>query len=579
MTTSSPAIDRQAIGTPSEKDEQPLAERPTIAQLLLPYWRSEEKIIAITLLSLILGISFSGTYTAVELNDIQGKLTDALVALDWTALKPLFVISMVVGAIGVILPIISTYCSGYLDLRWRTWMTRRYLEKWTANANYYVFERDEVISNADQRIAEDIRLTTESTLNMFTSLTGVVVSTVTYTILLWNISGVLEFRFLGEQVSLPGYMVYAAYIYCFFNLVISHWLGKALIGLNMQKQTVEADFRHQGMQLREYAEQIAFYKGGDQERAHLNTRFEKVRKNALSILAKIFKVMFGQSLYGHIFSLLPTLLALPLLLSKKISYGDMISIVGAYAMLSGAIAFFPQVYTSFTTWLALTNRLRDFQWAINKAELQKKGVKISEASDDRLICDSLALTTPSGKHLATLEAWSVQQGERWLVSGRSGSGKSTLLRACAGLWPYGDGEIHLPLECSSLFIPQKSYIPTGTLKAALCYPEPTEKFSDDLCRQALVDCQLPTLVDALTVNDRWQYKLSGGEQQRFAMARALLHKPDFLFLDEATSALDPDTEHSIYSILIEKLCNSAIISVAHRESLEDFHQFKLKLTH
>lgn len=577
--TATPSAERgSARVLPDESRVKPSAERPTIAQLLLPFWRSNESWIALGLLAAILTISFTATYGHVKLNKVQGSLTDALVALNWEALKPLLVASMLLGLITVLMPIVSTALTGYLDLRWRTWMTRDFLEKWTANAHFYKIERDGLVSNAEQRIAEDIRLTTDTSLNLFTSLTGVVVNTVTYSILLWNISGALDFKIDDTQVSIPGYMVIAAYVYCAMHLWLSHWLGKVLIGLNNHKQTVEADFRYQGMQVREYAEQVAFYRGGGIEKKHLNDRFQRVRTNTISIINRTFKVMFGQHMFAHLFSLLPTLLALPLLLGGKITYGDMVRITGAYSMLSNSIAFFPQAYIGFTNWLALTNRLRDFQCAISKAENRVSAIEYGHTGDQSLSCTQLQLNTPTGQELTYLEKWQVRPGDRWLITGRSGSGKSTLLRVCAGLWPYGSGKVSLPQASNFLFLPQKSYIPTGTLKEALCYPHAGAEFDDEECRRALQSAALPALADSLTVYDRWQQSLSGGEQQRIAIARVLLQRPNYLFLDEATSALDPETEHRLYTAMINALPDTTIISVAHRTSLAQYHTKALDLT-
>lgn len=571
MTSSTSAVDGRAVHTPELGKTGFAALRPSIAQVLLPYWLSQDKGKAALLLAVILTITFTSTYGFVALNDIQGELTDALIALDWGALKPLMVMSLLVGGLTVLLPIASTYVTGHLALRWRTWMTDIYIQRWTSGTLYFDMERDELISNADQRIAEDVRLVTEQSLTLLTSVAGVVVNTVAYTVLLWNIAGTLNFTVFDREFNINGYMVYAAYAYCFFHLWLSHWLGKSLIGLNMHKQTVEADLRHQGMQLREYSEQIAFYRGGQHERHHLQTRFEKVSQNTKDLLTRTFVVMFGQSFYGHIFTLLPTLLALPLLLSGEITYGDMVKITGAYAMLSGTIAFFPTAYISFTAWLGVTNRLRDLEWAMIKSHARIPKLVNQKHDADTLTCEQLSLCTPSGRPLAKIESWHVSPGERWIIRGKSGSGKSTLLRACAGLWPYGTGVITSPSDGRSMFLPQKSYIPTGTLKDALSYPNSSKEFSDESCRSALGRCCLPGLADALTVNDRWQHTLSGGEQQRFAMARVLLHKPGFVFLDEATSALDPETEQAIYTALLEELPDCTLISVAHRESLDRFH--------
>lgn len=551
--------------------------RPSILGLLLPYWRSADRWKALALLAVILTISFTTIYAHIALNDVHGKTTDALIKLDWSAIKPLLLLTFGYGLITVLMPITSTIVQDYLQLRWRTWMTRGLLDRWTSRLAYYKIERDNLLSNADQRIAEDTREFVDSSLNLFIKLVTVVAGVVSYTVVLWSLSGTLEFTALGVDFAIPGYMVYAAYLYSIAHLAVTHWLGKQLIGLNNHKQTVEADFRFAGMQLRENAEQIAFYKGGSREGDRLQARFTRVRDNTLQILVRTFKVMFGQSTFSHVFSLLPTLLALPLLLQGKISYGDMIKLIGAYAMVTSSLSFFQQAYQQFTQWMAWTNRLRDLHWTFHKAEAQGTAIAVRQNDSSGLRCQQLTLQSPKHEPLATLLDWQVLPGERWLIRGPSGCGKSTLLRACAGLWSYGTGIIETPANAYSMFLPQKSYIPAGALKAALCYPADPDQFTDAQCHQALLDCALESRAGSLTANDRWQHVLSGGEQQRLAIGRVLLHKPDFIFLDEATSALDPATEQRLYQTLINQLPDSAIISVAHRKSLEDFHQHHLDL--
>ncbi len=555
----------------------PAAERPSIIGLLLPYWRSADRWKALTLLAVILTISFTTIYAHIALNDVHGKTTDALIKLDWSHIKPLLLLTFGYGLITVLMPITSTIVQDYLQLRWRTWMTRGLLDRWTSRLTYYKIERDDLLSNADQRIAEDTREFVDSSLNLFIKLVTVVAGVISYTVVLWSLSGTLEFTVMGVDVAIPGYMVFAAYLYSIAHLAVTHWLGKQLIGLNNHKQTVEADLRFTGMQLRENAEQIAFYKGGAREGGRLQARFTRVRDNTLQVLIRTFKVMFGQSTFSHVFSLLPTLLALPLLLQGKISYGDMIKLIGAYAMVTSSLSFFQQAYQQYAQWMAWTNRLRDLHWTFNKAESQATDISVTQTQSSTLRCQQLTLQSPTHHSLTKLSDWQVAPGERWLVRGPSGCGKSTLLRACAGLWPYGNGSIETPANAQSMFLPQKSYIPAGTLKAALCYPSDPDQFSDAQCRQALTDCALESRADSLTTNDRWQHVLSGGEQQRLAIGRVLLHKPDFIFLDEASSALDPATEQRLYQTLITQLPDSAIISVAHRKSLEDFHPHHLDL--
>lgn len=544
--------------------------------MILPFWKSHEKWLSFVLLTIILTINFTTTYAYVALNKLHGRLTDALIALNWPVISTTMVYSLVIGALTTLLPLVSVLAINYLALRWRSWMTANFVKTWTTHPAYYQIERDDLISNIDQRIAEDINLFTDTSISLSTNIINVLVNVVTFTIILWGLSGALQIPVAGHIFSIPGYMVFSVYIYSFFHLGLSHWLGKVLIGVNMNKQTVEADFRFLGMQLRENSEQIAFFTGGRREQQRLLSRFERVRDNTLLMMRKTFKLNFFQSMFSQVFSPLPTLLALPLLLSGKISMGGLTQITMAYGTVLSTLAFFPQAYQSFTNWLALVNRLRDTMWALNKALNQHAGITITR-SGNTLCCNEITLRRPDGNPLSHLDSWRVNSGERWMVRGRSGAGKSTLLRACAGLWPYGEGKVTLPKGARMMFLPQKSYIPVGTLKSALAYPEESATFSDEQYRKALTDCCLEERVQSLTQVGRWQQILSGGEQQRLAMARVLLHRPEIIFLDEATSALDPLTETTLYQALIKQLPDSTLISVAHRKELEQFHQHVLTL--
>lgn len=548
------------------------ANRPPLTAFVLQYWKSDDKWKALCLLAITIGVTFFITYLMVWSNKLLGEVTDALVNRKWDVLLVTFAASVGVGVLSGVVLISNQAIGQVLDVRWRAWLTDRLLARWTTASKFYDIERDGLLKNADQRIAEDVRIFTDTTLNLFTSLVGVTAHTVTFVVLLWNLSQTIEITIFSSTWVIHGYMVYIAFAWAIGSLAVTHYFGKKLIALNMQKQGVEADYRYLAMQLRENAEQVALYRGGEREHRRLTERFTFVKQNFLSIVGRTWKVDMARNTYGHLFDPLNTIAALPLYFAGQVTYGGLTRAAGAFGSLKSALSFFSQAYVGFTNWLAVTNRLRDLHAALDAAESVGMGGFAIQQHDQAAISTSkITLKTPEGEALTVVPPLAFQPGERWLVRGPSGTGKSTLLRAIAGIWPHGTGTIFQPRNASVLFLPQRSYIPSGSLAAAVSYPAEPTQFKDDELRDALTACGLVHLVQALDVVDHWQQKLSGGEQQRLAFARVLLHRPSFVFLDEATSAVDPATEQRLYQALLGRLPGSGVISIAHRESLASYH--------
>ncbi|SFE76623.1 ABC transporter ATP-binding protein/permease [Paracidovorax wautersii] len=553
--------------------------RPRLLDLILPYWTSRESWRGWILLAIKLVLMFTSVYLAVWSNDLAGQVVDAMVKRQWDGLLPVLALSWTAGMLTMLVSMVVSFAvSEFLQYEWRTYMTNWYVTEWTQRRAFYAIERDDCVDNADQRISQDIPRFVELTLFLALNPIHVLITAVSFTVILWKLSGTLSFTLWGIGFAIPGYMVYLVYLYSAGALLVSHYAGRPLIQLFNQRQTVEANFRYQGMQLRENAEQVAFYDGGPQEQRRLMTSFEAVRANWRHIIMRTVKMIVARETYMHTGSILPTAAALPRYLSGAITLGDVTRVTGAFGHVSSSLAFFTHAYANFTEWWALGNRLRALLGGIHEVNQRPAGIHVSRQEGSAIASQTLALRKPQGEPLATIPPLRIGRGERWLLRGASGAGKSTLLRAIAGIWPYGDGEIAQPADGSLMFLPQRSYIPQGTLKAALCYPGQPDDFADERVREALREVRLPALQERLHESDRWQQKLSGGEQQRLAIARALLHRPDYLFLDEATSALDPSTEQAMYQALLNALPEGTLISVAHRESLAQYHDHVLDLT-
>ena len=335
------------------------------------FWVSEDKWLAYLLFAVCVSITLGGVYVAVWANKAGGNLVDALVARNWATLFPVLVLNFLLALATPVLMIIGSVFRQLLELRWRTWLTRHYVERWTHANHFFELEREGVLSNADQRIAQDVAQFVDITLNNILNIIQVVVSAVSFGVVLWGLSGELSFSVFGLALAIPGYLLLAAFAYTFGQLAVVHWAGKSLIGLNNHKQTVEAEFRFLAMRLRENAEQIAIYRGGATEGQRLSGAFMHVRSNWVAIIRRTSRLMFARDAYSETFSLLPLLLALPRYMSGDISLGDVARIRGglggpaggAFGAMTSVLNLFVQIYPTFTLWLALVNRLRDFSWA------------------------------------------------------------------------------------------------------------------------------------------------------------------------------------------------------------------------
>ncbi|MNQ52551.1 Vitamin B12 transport ATP-binding protein BacA [compost metagenome] len=392
-----------------------------------------------------------------------------------------------------------------------------------------------------------------------------VVSLVSFSIILWGVSGSIEVF----GYTIPGYMFWCALVYALVGSWITHLIGRRLIGLNNKQQRFEADLRFSMVRVRENAESIALYNGEQSENQRLSSRFSMVWHNFWEIMKVSKRLTFFTAGYGQIAIIFPFIVAAPRYFAGKIELGELMQINSAFGNVQENFSWFISAYSDLASWRATCDRLLSFRQAMSDNEDRLPAIDVQQQGDD-LKVQHVGLDLADGRHLLTSADMTVEQGDRLMLSGRSGSGKSTLLRAMGGLWPAGHGAIRLP-AARYLFLPQKPYLPIGTLRDALSYPQSGDIYSHDRYVQVLEACRLPHLVSRLDEANHWQRLLSPGEQQRLAFARALLYAPQWLYMDEATSAMDEEDEASLYQALIDQLPGLSIVSVGHRSSLKRFH--------
>lgn len=438
--------------------------RPSLGTLTLSFWRERANWPTHLVMAILLGGAFGLVWLSVWSIQLAGELTDVLIGMKWEQIKTVLLWSTIAGLVSGLANVLNYSLIKLVELNWRTWLTEKLQREWLSAHVFYDIEREGVLSNADQRIAEDVKLFTIESLRLFLGFVTVIISLTAYVVVLWQLSGILRFSLGGVDFAIPGYLVFVAIIYNVVLLALTHWIGKRLVGLSMQRQGVEADYRFATIQIRENAEQIAFYGGASVERSRLTELFGKIRFNSLSVIMREAQILGGQSAYTNVLQALPTLAALPRYLAGEITMGGITQVAGAYGSLSAALNWFSQSYQSYANWLAYANRIRDLQWSIEKARQQQNSFTLERTATPMLTTGELAIRDPLHRLLTQVGPLRFAPGERWIIRGPSGTGKSTLLRALGGLWPHGEGNIALPENVSVMFVPQRSYLPTGTFK-------------------------------------------------------------------------------------------------------------------
>ena len=548
--------------------------------LVKPYWVSEQRAKGLILLATVIGLALAAVWMEVKFNTWNRDFYNTFESRDEAEFFRQLGMFTLLALIFIIIAVYRQYFQQMLLIEWRTWLTDKFLKEWTDDQAHYRMQllarsgaAPQVgVDNPDQRIAEDLRLFVDYTLSLSLGLLSAVVTLVSFIAILWALSGALEIW----GVSIPGYMVWVALIYAVVGSVLTHLIGRPLIGLDFSQQRFEADFRFSLVRMRENSEGVALYRGEPEELAGLRQRFAAVIGNWWALMFKQKQLTWFTVFYGQLAIIFPYVVVSPRFFSGAIPLGQIFQTASAFGQVQGSLSWFIDAYTRFATWKATVDRLTGFAEALRLVREQghkAEGERIEEG--EQLSIEQLSLQLPQGTPLLSNTSIQLKPHEDVLVTGPSGSGKSTLFRALAGIWPYWKGRIKLPKGAKLLFLPQKLYLPIGSLKHAVAYPGDASRFSDDEVISALKAVGLSRLSDELERSENWAQVLSGGEQQRLAFARALLNKPDWLFLDEATASLPEEDQEALYRQLKEKLPATTLVSIGHRESLAQFHRRKL----
>jgi vitamin B12/bleomycin/antimicrobial peptide transport system ATP-binding/permease protein len=556
-----------------------------IWRLASPYFRSEDRWAGGILLAAVIAIELSLVAIDVMINHWNNRFYNALQDRDWDAFVSELLFFCMLAAAFILLAVYQLYLNQWLQIRWRRWMTRHYLERWLSAATHYRMQLlGDAADNPDQRIADDIKkfIDGENGSGILPIGIGLLSSVVTlgsFLVILWGLSEAAPISLFGWPI--PGYLVWAALIYALVGTLLTHLIGRKLVGLNFMQQRYEADFRFNLVRVRENSEQIGLLEGEKAETDRLLDRFGRVVTNWHGIMTRTKRLTFFTAGYRQVSTVFPYIVVSPAYFSGAVQLGGLMQTASAFSSVQGALSFFINTYSQLAEWASVIDRLDGFDKAASAAQAAAVTPPVielrSQTGKRSLDIDNLTIRLPNDQPLVDANGITIEAGDHVLVTGPSGAGKSTLFRAIAGIWPFGSGTISVPADAEVMLLPQRPYFPVARLSSAIAYPAEPGTFDNETIKTALNAVGLPAMAERLEEEAHWNRMLSLGEQQRLGVVRALLHAPDYLFLDEATASLDETSEAAVYRLLQERLPRTTIVSIGHRSTLADFHTRRLTL--
>lgn len=553
-------------------------------RIALRYWRGRTRWQAWALTIIVLVFIAAQTSAAVGINRWNRWFFDALEKRDvdavWatTGWLPFLLAASALSVSGLVVSRML------LQVRWRENLTRRLAGWWIADQRYYrlgFLSKD--MTAPEYRIAEDARLAIEPLVELAIGLITAFVTAATFAAILWQVAGSAEFALGGTTIVIPSYMAVAAVVYAAIASLGAYLAGRPLVARVAHKNEMEAQFRAEMTRLRENAESIALIKGDADERSSVGENYGRVVAAWLGIVRQQGVIALVLNTNGALFPIVPLLLIAPKYLAGGVTLGAVVQVVAAFSAVQAALIWFVDNFVRLAEWFASVTRVDELVeelQALDIGTIMEKDEQISlgESDDGAIHLDNLSIAHSNGRVVVADATVTIPQGAKALIAGESGSGKSTLIRALAGIWPWGSGTIRVPSGQTIAFVPQKPYLPRGTLRSILLYPDSDRAVPDKAITEALQRCGLNYLARKLDLEDEdWDRALSGGERQRVAFTRLLLQKPDIIVMDEATSALDEESQASLLSLFDEELAQATLISVGHRPGLEDYHDQKITL--
>ncbi len=549
--------------------------------LLRALWRSRERRRIGLLAAGIAAVLGANMVGQVRLNAWHGAFFDALQQKNLAVFGHQLLVFLAIVAILLAFVVGQTWMQEMLKVRFREWLTRHLLDQWLVGGRAYRLGlAGQIGVNPDQRIEEDTRKLAELTAGLGVGLFQALLLLVSFTGILWALSANVVFVFDGERLVIPGYMVWCAILYAFAGSLMTWRVGAPLIKLNVERYAREAELRFALVRVSESAESVALVGGEQDERRQLEGNVQRVVTAMRRLSGGLSRLTWITSGYGWVAIVVPILVASPGYFSGGLTIGGMMMVVGAFNQVQASLRWFVDQFPSIADWRATLRRVSAFKAAIDtldEIDDNVASIRLVKDPEGKLVLDGVGIVLADGRVIVSEASAEIGRGERVLIMGESGSGKSTLFRAIAGLWRWGSGTIRHPDPATMMFMPQRPYLPLGTLRAAVTYPDPPDTFERGEVEAVMMRVGLGELLPLLDTEDRADKSLSLGQQQLLGFARLLLHRPSWVFLDEATSALDEVNQRRVMSIFELELAGATVLSIGHRPGLEAFHSRMLHL--